>query len=148
MLCFSIVNGLRGTGHPPQLLLNSRWDNTIATGFQHRRHRGATFSNLHCCASSSATFTNLHFCASSSAPLTNLQCCADIHCCDFCAPFTNLQCCSFHECCANLHFCAFYVQLHRSPISSVTPSTRVAPIFTVPPFTGASFYSVAPFVSY
>ena len=41
---FSIGNGPRRYGHLLELLLNSRWINTIATGFQQQRHRGTTFT--------------------------------------------------------------------------------------------------------
>ena len=88
---------LRGTGHLPELVLNSRWINTIATGFQQQRHRSATFTNLQCCA--------FH------------ECCA-FHCwASSSAPFTNLQCYAFHRCCTHHHYCT----------STVSPFYGVAP---------------------
>ena len=97
---------------------------------QQLRHWSATFTNHQCCA--------FH------------ECCTNQHCCSSpSATFTNGQCCAFQGCCTNQHCCAFYccalycprvlcqstllhlLQVHHSPISSVMPSTRIAPIVTV-----------------
>ena len=135
---FSIGNGPRRYGHLLKLLLNSRWNNTIDTGFQqqgivpwrspiytvclHQVWRSPISSvllikwTIHqspVCTSSSAPFTNLHCAPSTSAPFTNLHCVPSIT-----APFTNLQCHTFYQGSTNLHCCA----------STVAPFYGVAPL--------------------
>ena len=131
-------NGPRRYGHVPELLLNSCWVNTIATGSSNKSivvWRSPIFTVAphhvyHSLISSVAPSTSVapistvaphqvhHSPISSVAPSTSVALIDTVAPSTSAAPFTDFQCCAFYKCCT----------IHQSPVLRLL---QVLPIVTV-----------------
>ena len=118
LLCFSIGNGLRRTGHLPQLLLNSSWSILELLGFSSKSivvHQSSVLHLLQCAPI---------FSVAPSTVCTNLQCCAFYS-------VQHLQCCAFnsvHQFSVLLHLLATVLRHVIMLLYNPTSSTILLPM--------------------